>query len=81
MILKSIGIPSFELPPFSKVGVTIIFAVIDSCKLFVATKSKFPVPSAAKPISILSFVHEYVIVPPVILEVNSIKRFSSLQTN
>ena len=80
-MLKSIGSPSFELPPFVKVGVTVIFAVIDCSELLVAKKSKFPVPSATRPISILSLVHVYVIVPPVMFVVNSIKRVSSLQMN
>ena len=57
-MLKSIGSPSLELSPLVNVGVTVIFAVIDSSELFVTIKSKLPEPSSARPISVLSFVHK-----------------------
>ena len=57
VILKSMELPWFELSPFVKVGVTVIFATIDSSELFVTRKSKFPEPSSARPISELSLLH------------------------
>ena len=54
--------------------------LIGASVVFVAIISMFPVPAFERPISELSLVHVYVIVPPVILLVNSIKRFSSLHT-
>ena len=57
-MLKLIGSPSLELSPLVNVGVTVIFAVIDSSELFVTIKSKLPDPSSARPISVLSFVHK-----------------------
>ena len=66
------------------VGFTVISNVIGpeigASVVFVAVISIFPVPAFERPISELSLVHVYVIVPPVILVVNSSKTFSSLQT-
>ena len=80
VISNVIGSPTLLSPPFSKLGVTTIVPEIGASVVFVAVISIFPVPAFERPISELSLVHVYVIVPPVILVVNSSKTFSSLQT-
>ena len=80
VISNVIGSPTFVSPPFSKLGVTTIVPEIGASVVFVAVISILPVPEFERPISELSLVHVYVIVPPVMFVVNSIKRFSSLQT-
>jgi hypothetical protein len=62
-------VPTHETPPFVYVGVTVMVPVIGAVVVLVATKLGIPVAlpalEAAKPIAVLLFVQEYVVVPPV----------------
>ena len=65
-MVKVSGLPVLLVPPFSKVGVTSMVATSVLVVLFVAVNDRIsPLPLAAKPISVLSLVHAYVVVPPV----------------
>ena len=65
-MVKVSGLPVLLVPPFSKVGVTSMLATSVLVVLFVAVNDRIsPLPLAAKPISVLSLVHAYVVVPPV----------------
>jgi D-ribose pyranose/furanose isomerase RbsD len=56
------------------VGVTTIVANIGDVPAFVAINAGiFPVPEAAKPIAVLLFVQEKVVVPPVFVVVKEAK--------
>jgi hypothetical protein len=48
--------PMHDVPPYEKVGVTIIIAVIGAVVILIAVKDILPVPLAAIPIEVLSFV-------------------------
>ena len=65
-MVKVSGLPVLLVPPFTKVGVTSMLATSVLVVLFVAVNDRIsPLPLAAKPISVLSLVHAYVVVPPV----------------
>jgi hypothetical protein len=52
-------------------GVTVIVATIGSAVVFLATKeAMLPVPEAARPMAVLLLVQLYVMVPPVVEELN-----------
>ena len=58
--------PSQVTDPFSKCGVTTIVATTGAVPVLVAVNDAIsPVPLAASPIDVSSFVHVYVTVPPV----------------
>ena len=48
--------PEQEIPPFVKVGVTTIVAVIGFGVALVAVKERFPLPEATSPMAVLSLV-------------------------
>jgi hypothetical protein len=53
------------VPPFEKVGVTVIVATIGLLVLFIGVKTgRVPVPEAFNPIPVVLFVQLYVVVPP-----------------
>ena len=57
-MVKVSGLPELLIPPFSKVGVTSMVATIVLVVLFIAVNDGIsPIPLAAKPIAVLSFVH------------------------
>ena len=58
MNLKVLVDPVHEVPPKVKIGVTIILAVMGAVAELVAVKDILPVPLAAKPMEVLSFVQE-----------------------
>jgi len=65
VIANVCAVPEQFAPPFEKVGVTVILAVIGAVPALVAVKeAMFPVPFAARLIDVLSLVQEYVVVPP-----------------
>ncbi len=60
--------PAQFVPPFEKVGVTVIVATIGLLVLFIGVKvGMFPVPEAFNPIPVVLFVQLYVVVPPVLV--------------
>jgi hypothetical protein len=48
--------PMHEVPPLVKVGVTVILVVTGAVVILSAVKDILPLPLAAKPIEVLSFV-------------------------
>ena len=59
VIVNDSLLPVLLLPPFSKVGVTTIFATWAIVVTLIAVKLAIvPVPDDANPIDVLSFVHE-----------------------
>jgi len=82
VIVKLIGEPVQDVPPFAKVGVTIIVAIFGDVVVFVAVKTPIlPEPLAAKPILGVLFVQVYVVVPPVfVVEKFTAAVFVALQT-
>ena len=50
--------PLHGVPPFVKVGVTVIVAEIGALLAFVAVNDKLLIPLAARPMDVLSFVQE-----------------------
>ena len=79
MIVKSSLGPTHSTPPFSKVGVTVIVAIIGSIPVLTAVKSISPIPESPAPIS-KSDDQSYVVVPPVFSVVNPTVVVSPLQT-
>jgi len=52
------GVPVHSVPPFRKLGVTVIVAVTGALVAFVAVnEAMLPVPLAPRPIDVLLFVH------------------------
>ena len=62
--------PTHEVPPFVNVGVTIIVAITGDVPPFVAVNEEIlPDPLADKPILGWELVHEYVVIPNILLVV------------
>ena len=82
IIVKVFVGPEQDVPPFAKLGVTIIVAVIGAVVKFTAIKAPIlPEPLADKPILGVLFVQVYVVVPPVFEVVKFIAAvFAALQT-
>ena len=49
--------PAHEVPPFVKVGVTIIVAVTGVVEVLAAVNDMLPLPLAARPMLVVLFVH------------------------
>ena len=65
-MVNVIGSPEHSTPALLKYGVTLIVAVaVDVVEFVAGNAGIFPVPLEDKPIDGLSFVHLYVVVPPV----------------
>jgi len=79
VIVKVLEGPEHGVPPFVNVGVTTIVALIGELPVFVAVNERLPVPEAFRPIAILSFVHAYVVVPPVLEVANGTVEAAALQ--
>jgi hypothetical protein len=62
--------PGQSTDPLLKEGVTVIVADIGAVPVFVAVNAKGPVPSVPRPMAVLLFVQEKVVVPPVLAVVN-----------
>ena len=75
VMVKVIGVPILDTPPFSKVGVTVIVATNGaSVWLTPVNASIIPEPSSVcvKPISSPDAIHEYEVEPPEFDELNTI---------
>ncbi len=71
VIVNSSLAPSQLTPSFVNVGVTVIVAITGDVPVFTAANAAMsPEPLAANPIEVSSFVHAYVVVPPVFVVVN-----------
>jgi hypothetical protein len=62
--------PGQSTDPLLKEGVTVIVADMGEVPVFVAVNAKGPVPSVPRPMAVLLFVQEKVVVPPVLAVVN-----------
>jgi hypothetical protein len=70
VIVKVMGVPVHVVPPLLNEGVTVTVATTGEVPTFIAAKlAILPVPLAARPIEGWELVHEYVVVPPVLVVV------------
>ena len=68
VIVKVLVGPVQGTPPLVKVGVTTMVATTGEVPVFTAVKTEMsPLPEAARPMLVTSFVQAYVVVPPVLL--------------
>ena len=73
VIVKTFVEPMHALAPLVKVGVTVMVATTGVVPVLRAVKAAMlPVPEAPSPMDGLSLVHAYVVVPPVLLVVNTV---------
>ena len=78
VISKGVAGPVQLTPPFSNIGVTVIVAITGFVPLFIAVKAEmFPLPEAAKPIEVKSFVQLNIVVPFILAVENSTKDVSN----
>ena len=78
MISKGVAGPVQLTPPFSNVGVTVIVAITGLVPVLIAVKAGiFPLPDAANPIEVKSFVQLNVVVPFILAVENSTKVVSN----
>jgi len=78
VISKGVAGPVQLTPPFSNVGVTVIVAITGLVPVLIAVKAgMFPVPEAAKPIEVKSFVQLNVVVPFILAVENSTRDVSN----
>ena len=78
VISKGVAGPVQLTPPFSNVGVTVIVAITGLVPVLIAVKAgTFPLPEAANPIEVKSFVQLNVVVPFILVVENSTKVVSN----
>ena len=78
VISKGVAGPVQLTPPFSNIGVTVIVAITGFVPVLIDVKAgMFPVPEAAKPIEVKSFVQLNVVVPFILAVENSTKDVSN----
>ena len=78
VISNGVAGPVQLTPPFSNVGVTVIVAITGLVPVLIAVKAgMFPLPEAANPIEVKSFVQLNVVVPFTLAVENSTKVVSN----